>query len=332
MPPSPTQPITLLQAIRDGLHEEMTRDENVIILGEDVGVKGGVFLATDGLFKDFGPDRVIDTPIAESSIVGVAIGASLVGMRPVAEIQFADYILPAIDQILNEAARFRYRCNGDWYCPLVIRAPYGAGVHGGLYHSQSVEKLFCSTPGLYVVIPATPYDAKGLLKTAIRTDDPVLFFEHKRAYRLIKGEVPAGDYTIPLGKADIKRAGQHLTVITYGLAVHDALQAAEQVAAEDLDVEVVDLRTLYPMDRETILNSAKKTGKVLVYHEDNKTGGVGGEIAAMIAEEAFEWLDGPILRLGAPDIPPTPFNETLERYYLPDVPRLITAIRRLATY
>lgn len=324
--------LNVLQAIREAMDEEMARSEDVIVLGEDVGVKGGVFLATDGLHKKYGGERVIDTPIAESGIVGVAIGASLVGMRPVAEIQFADYILPAIDQILNEAALFRYRSHGAWYCPMVVRAPYGAGVHGGLYHSQSNEKLFCSRPGLWVVIPSTPYDAKGLLKSAIRCDDPVVFFEHKRSYRLIKGEVPSHDYTVPLGQADIKRRGKTLTVVTYGMVVHEALEAAGLVAAEGIDVEVVDLRTLYPMDKATVLESVKKTGKALVAHEDQKTGGVGGEIAALIAEEAFEWLDAPVLRLAGADVPTVPFNDTLEAYYLPGVKKMVEMIRRLAAY
>ncbi len=324
--------LTMLQAIRQALDEEMARDENVFILGEDVGIKGGVFLATDGLYAKYGANRVVDTPIAESGLVGVAIGASLVGMRPVAEIQFADYMSQAIDQILNEAARFRYRSNGDWYCPLVIRAPFGAGIHGGLYHSQSVEKLFCSTPGLWVVIPSNPYDAKGLLKAAIRCDDPVVFFEHKRAYRSIKTDVPTGDYVIPLGKAVVKRAGDDLTVIAYGLAVQDALQAAETLAPEGIHAEVVDLRTLYPMDRDCVLDSVKKTGKALIVHEDNKTGGIGGEIAALIAEQAFEWLDAPVVRVASPDVPSVPFNESYERYFLPDVEGITAAMRRLARY
>ncbi len=324
--------LTMLQAIREAMDEEMARDPNVFVLGEDVGVKGGVFLATDGLFQKYGAHRVIDTPIAESGIVGVAIGASLVGMRPVAEIQFADYILPAIDQILNEAARFRYRSNGTWSCPLVVRAPFGAGVHGGLYHSQSTEKLFCSTPGLWVVIPSNPYDAKGLLKAAIRCDDPVIFFEHKRAYRSIKGAVPTQDYTVPLGKADVKRRGDDLTVITYGLAVQEALQAADEIARQGVSVEIVDLRTLHPLDKDCVLESVKKTGKVLIIHEDIKTGGIGGEIAAIIAEEAFDYLDAPIRRLGAPDVPSVPFNDAYERYVVPDVARMAKAMHDLAKY
>ncbi len=324
--------LTMLQAIREALDEEMARDENVFVLGEDIGRKGGVFLVTEGLYQKYGAYRVIDTPIAESGIVGVAIGASLVGMRPVAEIQFADYIPQAVDQILNEAARFRYRSNGAWHCPLVIRAPFGAGIHGGLYHSQSVEKLFCSTPGLWVVIPSNPYDAKGLLKAAIRCDDPVVFFEHKRAYRSIKAEVPADNYLVPLGRAEVKRTGQDLTVIAYGLAVQDTLQAAEKVARDGIRVEVVDLRTLYPMDQDCVLSSVKKTGKALIVHEDNKAGGIGGEIAALIAEQAFEWLDGPIMRVAGPDIPSVPFNDTYERFFLPDVGRIIAAMRQLANY
>src|SRR5215208_3919105 len=243
---------TLIEAVTAALREEMARDSNVIILGEDVGVHGGVFRATDGLHKEFGSERVIDTPLAELSIVGVAIGAAMQGLHPVAEIQFADYIHPAFDQIVNEAAKIRYRSNGAFGCPIVVRAPFGAGVHGGLYHSQSVEALFYHVPGLKIVVPSTPYDCKGLLKAAIRDDDPVLFFEHKRSYRRVKGEVPDGDVTIPLGRADVKRAGSDVTVVTYGVGVHLALEAAERVARDGISVEVVDLRTLAPLDREAI--------------------------------------------------------------------------------
>src|SRR5215211_6104258 len=255
--------LNMVEAIRSALSDALAEDERVLVLGEDVGIKGGVFLATDGLLKQYGELRVVDMPIAEAGIVGIAIGASLHGLRPVAEIQFADYIHPAIDQILNEAARFRYRSNGDWSCPIVVRAPFGAGVHGGFYHSQSAEALFASTPGLKVVAPSTPYDAKGLLIAAIRDPDPVVFFEHKQLYRSVRGDVPEGCYTVPLGSAAVRREGSDLSLYTYGLMAHLSLAAAELVAAEGLSVEVIDLRTLYPLDTATILASVKKTGKAL---------------------------------------------------------------------
>ncbi len=324
--------LTLIQAIREALWEEMERDERVILLGLDIGQRGGVFRVTDGFLARFGERRVIDTPLSESAIVGVAIGAAANGFRPVVEIQFADFIHSAMDQIINEAAKLRYRSRGAYGCPLVIRAPFGAGVHGGLYHSQCVEALFCHVPGLKVVVPSTPADAKGLLKSAIRDPDPVLFFEHKRAYRHVRGPVPAGDYTIPLGQADIKRPGEQISLITYGLMVHHALEAAEIVAREGISVEVVDLRTLVPLDRETILTSVKKTGKVVIAHEDTRTGGFGGEIAALIAEEAFEYLDGPIVRVAAPDVPAMPYSPPLEEYCLPGPADLVAALRRLAAY
>ena len=322
---------TLIEAVNEALSEEMERDPNVIVLGEDVGVHGGVFRATDGLLGRFGAERVIDTPLAELSIVGVAIGAAMQGMRPVAEIQFADYIHPAYDQIVNEAAKIRYRSNGAYSCPLVVRAPFGAGVQGGLYHSQSVEALFFHVPGLKIVAPATPADCKGLLKAAVRDDDPVLFFEHKKSYRRIRGEVPDGDVTIPIGKADIKRAGSDVTVVTYGVGVHLALAAADQVAAEGISVEVLDLRTLAPLDREAIARSVAKTSKMLIVHEDNKTGGIGAEIAAMIAEEHFEQLDGPILRVAAADTH-IPYAPSLEEAVIPNVEDVVAALRRLGAY
>lgn len=322
---------SILETVRDTLHEEMARDPAIIVMGEDVE-EGGVFRATEGLRKAFGPDRVLDMPLAESSIVGAAIGASLNGLRPVAEIQFADFILPAVNQIISEAAKFRYRSAGDWSCPIVIRAPYGGGVHGGLYHSQSMEALFAHHPGLKVVAPATAYDTKGLLISAIRDPDPVLYFEHKRTYRLIKGEVPDEEYTVPIGKAAVRRQGDDLTLFSYGLALQYALDAAERVASEGIDVQVVDLRTIYPLDRETILESAKSTGKILIVHEDNLTGGVGGEVAALIAEYAFEYLDAPITRLGGPDIPAVPYNHALEDFYMPNPDKIAGAIRRLAAY
>lgn len=322
---------TLIEAVNEALHEEMERDPSVIVLGEDVGVHGGVFRATDGLQKRFGADRVIDTPLAELSIVGVAIGAAMQGLHPVAEIQFADYIHPAYDQIVNEAAKIRYRSNGTYTCPLVIRAPFGAGVHGGMYHSQSVEALFFHVPGLKIVIPSSPADCKGLLKSAVRDPDPVLFFEHKKSYRRIRGEVPDGDVTIPLGQAAVKREGSDITVVTYGVGVHLALEAAERVERDGISVEVLDLRTLAPLDREAIARSVGKTNKVLIVHEDNKTGGIGAEIAAQLAEEHFEQLDGPILRVAAADTH-IPYAPSLEEAVIPNVDDVEVALRRLAAY
>jgi 2-oxoisovalerate dehydrogenase E1 component beta subunit len=321
---------TVIEALRDALHEEMQRDERVLVMGEDVE-EGGVFRATEGFLAEFGPGRIIDTPLSESLIVGVAIGAALNGMRPVAEIQFADFIHPAMDQIVSEAARMRYRSNGAFSCPMVIRAPSGGGIHGALYHSQNVEALFAHVPGLKVVAPSTPYDAAGLLKAAIRDDDPVLFFEHKKTYRLIKGEVPEQDYVVPIGKAAVVRQGKDLSILTYGLAVHQCLEAAEALAQE-VSVEVVDLRTLAPLDKEAILESVRKTGKALIVHEDNLTGGIGGEVAAIIAEEAFDYLDGPVMRLAMPDVPAVPYSPPLEEYCLLNPDKIAAAIRKLAGY
>jgi 2-oxoisovalerate dehydrogenase E1 component beta subunit len=323
--------MTLIEAVNEALHEEMERDPSMIVLGEDVGVHGGVFRATDGLQKRYGADRVIDTPLAELGIVGVAIGAAMQGLHPVAEIQFADYIHPAFDQIVNEAAKIRYRSNGAYTCPLVIRAPFGAGVHGGLYHSQSVEALFFHVPGLKIVIPSTPADCKGLLKSAVRDPDPVLFFEHKKSYRRIRGEVPDGDVTIPLGAAAVKRDGFGASVLTYGVGVHLALEAAERVERDGISVEVLDLRTLAPLDRDAIGQTVRKTNKVLIVHEDSKTGGVGAEIAASIAEEHFEQLDGPILRVAAADTH-IPYAPSLEDAVIPNVDDVEVALRRLAAY
>jgi 2-oxoisovalerate dehydrogenase E1 component beta subunit len=323
---------TFIEAIRETLAEEMRRDPSTIVLGEDVGLKGGVFLATDGLFAEFGEDRVIDTPLTESMIVGVSIGASANGLRPIAEIQFADFIFPAFNQIVSEAARLRYRSNGAFGCPITIRAPYGGGVHGALYHSQSVEAFFTHVPGLKVVIPSTPADAKGLLRTAIRDEDPVLFFEHKKMYRSVRGDVPAGDYTIPLGQAVVTRPGSQLTVVAYGLMAHYALEAAERATEEGLSVEVVDLRSLRPLDRDTLLSSVKKTGKCLVVYEDNKFGGYGAEVAAIVAEEAFDWLDGPVMRVAGPEVPAVPYNHVLEDWFMVNPEKILTGIRELAAY
>ncbi len=324
--------ISYIDAVTAALHEEMERDENVFVLGEDVGIKGGVFKATKGLYERFGEDRVIDTPLTESAIAGVAIGAAMYGLRPVAEMQFADFILPAVNQIIAEAARIRYRSNNDWSCPLVIRAPYGGGVHGGLYHSQSVEAIFANQPGLKIVMPSTPYDVKGLLKAAIRDDDPVLFFEHKRAYRLIKGEVPDDDYVLPIGKADLKRDGDDITVITYGLCVHYALNAAEKLEKEGISACVLDLRTVYPLDHEAIIEVATKTGKVLLITEDNKEGSVISEVAALIAEHCLFDLDAPIMRLAAPDVPAMPFAPPLENFFMVNEEKVEKAMRELAEF
>ncbi len=310
----------------------MARDERVILMGQDVGVRGGVFLATEGLLDEFGEGRVIDTPLAESSTAGIALGAAIHGMRPIVEIQFADFIWPTINQLVGEAARVRYGTNGKLSVPLVARTPYGGGVRGALYHSQSVEAMFAHTPGLKVVTPATPYDAKGLLKSAVRDDDPVIFLEHKRTYRLVKGEVPDDDYTVPLGKADVKLEGEHVSVITYGLMVHHCLEAAHTLADEGISVEVVDLRTVRPIDRETVLGSVRKTGKALIVHEDNKTGGIGAEVSAIISEEAFDHLDGPVTRLAGPDVPAMPFSPPLEAMFMLDSTKIADAMRRLAEY
>src|SRR5688572_20941971 len=324
--------MTYIESIRDTLSGEMRRDDSIVILGEDVGKKGGVFLATDGLYDEFGGDRVLDTPLSESMIVGVSIGAAVAGLRPVPEIQFADFIFPAMNQILSEAARMRFRSNGAFACPMTVRAPYGGGVHGALYHSQSVEAFFAHIPGLKVVIPSTPYDARGLLRSSIRDDDPVLFFEHKKMYRSVRGDVPDSDYTVPLGSAKVTREGSDVTVIGYGLMAHYALEAADLLDGEGVSVEVVDVRTLRPLDGETILTSVAKTGKVVVVYEDNRFGGFGAEIAAIIAEEAFESLDGPIVRVTGPDVPGVPYNHVLEDWFMPSPDRIADAVRRLAAY
>ncbi|HEY0603031.1 MAG TPA: alpha-ketoacid dehydrogenase subunit beta [Herpetosiphonaceae bacterium] len=325
--------LSLIEALRAGIDEAMAADERVFVFGEDVGKRGGVFRVTEGLQDKYGPWRIMDAPLAEGVIVGAAIGAAVSGMRPIAEIQFADFIWPAMNQIVSEAARICYRSNGEWNVPLVVRAPYGGGIHGALYHSQSVEAFFAHVPGLKVVVPSTPYDVKGMIKSAIADPDPVMFFEHKKTYRLIKGEVPDGDYTVPIGVADIKRNGDDLTIITYGMMLHLALEAAEIIAREDgVEAEVVDLRTVRPLDTEAILASARKTGKVLVLHEDNLTGGIGGEIAALIAEHAFEHLDGPVMRMAGPDVPAMPFAPTLEDAFMPNTEKIVAKLRELAGY
>jgi len=325
--------MTLIGAIREAMDEELARDERVFITGEDVGPRGGVFRATIGLYDKYGPDRVIDSPLAELSIVGIGIGAALAGMRPICEIQFADFIHPAFNQIVNEAARMYYRSNGDWTVPMVIRAPYGGGIGGGLYHSQSVEAFFAHTPGLKVVVPSNPADAKGLLKAAVRDPNPVLMFEPKKGYRLIKGDVPEGDYTTPIGPANVTREGTDLTAYAYGMMHYYTLQAAEMVAEQDgISVEVVDIRTLNPLDKDTILNSFKKTSKALIVYEDNRFLGYGAEIAAILADEGFEWMDGPIRRLAGPDVPGVPFSHPLQEHFMPNPEKIAAAMRELAAY
>ncbi|HJQ27906.1 MAG TPA: alpha-ketoacid dehydrogenase subunit beta [Rubrobacter sp.] len=322
----------LLQAIHEGLAEEMRSDESVMVLGEDVGRAGGVFRVTQGLQEEFGTVRVMDTPLAESLIVGSAIGLSVNGMRPVAEIQFADFIPPAFDQIVNEAAKFYYRSNGAWNCPITIRAPYGVVPGGALYHSQSIEAWFCNTPGLKVVAPTYPADAKAMIKSSIHDPNPVLFLEHKRTYRLIKEEVP-DDHEVPLGKARVHREGSDITVIAYGLMLYMAIETADKLSEEHgIETEVVEPRTLYPLDKETILDSAKKTGKVLVISEANLTGSVSGEISAIVAREAFEWLDGPVMRLGAPDVPAAAFAKPMMDYFVPSAEKIEEAMLELARY
>ncbi|HAA9203192.1 TPA_asm: alpha-ketoacid dehydrogenase subunit beta [Listeria monocytogenes] len=324
--------ISYIDAITIALKEEMERDDKVFILGEDVGKKGGVFKATAGLYDEFGEERVLDTPLAESAIAGVGIGAAMYGYRPVAEMQFADFIMPAVNQIISEASRIRYRSNNDWSCPMVIRAPFGGGVHGALYHSQSVEKVFFGQPGLKIVVPSSPYDAKGLLKAAIRDNDPVLFFEHKRAYRLLKGEVPETDYIVPIGEANVVREGDDITVITYGLAVQFAQQAAERLAAEGVEAHILDLRTIYPLDQEAIIEATKKTGKVLLVTEDNKQGSIISEVAAIISEHCLFDLDAPIARLAGPDTPAMPFAPTMEKHFMINPDKVADAMKELAEF
>lgn len=325
--------ITLIEGLRQGMDEELERDERVFIVGEDVGPRGGVFRATEGLYEKFGEARVIDSPLAEDSIVGIGIGTALYGMRPICEIQFADFIFPAFNQIVSEAARMCYRSAGEWTVPIVIRVPYGGGIGGGLYHSQSVEAFFAHVPGLKVVVPSTPYDAKGLFKSSVRDPDPVIFLEPKRGYRLIRGEVPEGEEVlVPIGPARISRPGTDLSVFAYGMMHHFCLEAAERVAQEGINTEVIDLRTLKPVDRETILASVAKTGRALIVYEDNLTGGYGAEIAAILAEEAFGDLDAPVRRLAGPDVPAMPYSHPLQDWFMLDADRIAGAIRELAAF
>ena len=322
----------VVTAIRDALHDEMANDERIVLLGEDVGARGGVFRISAGWLEEFGEERVIDTPLAESGIVGVAIGMALHGLLPVAEIQFADFIHPAFDQIVSEAARLRYRSNGDFGVPMVIRTPCGGGIHGALYHSQSIEMFYAHIPGLKVVMPSTPADAAGLLRSALQDPDPVLFLEHKKTYRAIKGEVPDDASLVPIGVADVKREGDDLTCVSYGYSLHGCLDAAERLAEDEgVSVEVVDVRTLAPLDVATIVASVRKTAKAMVVYEDNRTYGAGAEIASAIAEEALFDLDAPIVRVGGPDIPAMPFAAPLEHYFMePEPDHLYARMRALA--
>lgn len=324
---------TLIQALIEAMDEELARDPRVFITGEDVGQRGGVFRATVGLYEKYGAQRIVDSPLAELSIVAIGLGASLADTRPICEIQFGDFIFPAFNQILSEVARFYYRSNGQWNVPMVIRAPYGGGIGGALYHSQSIEAFFTHIPGLKVVVPSTPEDAKGLLKSAVRDPNPVLFLEPKKGYRAIKGIVPEGEYLTPIGPASIARTGTDLTLYAYGMMAHYARIAVDKVAREDgIKVELVDLRTLVPLDRETVLNSFKKTGKALIVYEDNKFMGFGAEIAAILADEAFEYMDAPLKRLAGPDVPGVPFSHPIQEEFMINPDKIVAAIRDLAAY
>src|SRR5579864_5337530 len=316
---------TMVQAVRSALIDEMTRDEDVVLLGEDIGIRGGVFLVTESFIDQFGKDRVIDTPLAQLGIIGAAVGMSLYGLKPVAEIQFIDFLFPCFDMLVSEAAKMRYRSAGEFACPMVIRSPYGGGVRGGGYHSQSPEAYFVSTPGLKVVAPSNPYDAKGLLIASIRDPDPVVFMEPKKIYRAVKSDVPVGSYEVPLGKAAIAREGKHASIITFGAMVHVALEAADALKKENVEIEVLDLRTLQPYDSEAILQTVAKTGHVIVLQEAPGIGGFGGEIAAFIAERAIEYLEGPVVRVAGWD---TPFPYALEKAYMPNVERVRRAVKK----
>ena len=321
--------MNIIQAVNSALKLEMEKNPDVVILGEDVGKFGGVFRATAGLYEQFGAERVIDTPLAEGGIIGAAVGMALYGLRPVPEIQFSDFIWPAFDQITSEVAKYRYRSAGQYTVPMVIRTPVGGGIKGGHYHSQSPETYFVHTAGLKVVIPSNPYDAKGMLLSAMRGEDPVLFFEPKRIYRSAKGEVPEGDYTVPLGKAAVAREGKDLTLISWGAMVHEALQAATDAAEKGIECEVIDLRSLVPLDIETIVASVKKTGRVVIVHEAPKTNGFGGELVALINEHCFTSLMAPPRRVTGWD---TPFPYTLEMEYLPRAPRILMGVEETANY
>ncbi len=324
--------LTLLDAIHLTLEEALTRDKNVVLIGTDIGPRGGLFGASRGFYRQFGPQKILEAPPTADTLIGMAIGMALYGFHPICEIQFADFIHPAFNQIVNEAAKIYFRSNGDWTVPLVIRVPYGGGMGGGLYHSQSVEAFFAHVPGLKVVIPGSPYDARGLLAAALCDPNPVLFLEPKRGYRRLSGEVPEDPYTIPLGKARIARPGQHLSVFAYGMCLMDCLEAAQKVAGLGVEVELVDLRSLTPLDTDLILKSVRKTGRALIVHEDNLTAGFGAEVAALIAEHAFDSLDAPVRRLAGPDVPAMPFSPALQEWFMLKPEKIAAAILALAKY
>ena len=324
--------VTFIEAITQALDEEMARDERVFLLGEDIGLYGGVFKATKGLLDKYGAERVIDTPISEVYIAGGSVGAAMVGLRPVPEIQFADFITPSMDQIIQQMAKMRYRTGGQWTCPVTMRVCCGADIGGGLYHSQTNEQWFVSQPGLIVVMPATPYDAKGLLKSAIRGDDPVIYFEHKRLYRWIKEEIPEDDFTVPIGKAAVRKEGKDITIVSYGLMYHRSLEAVNALEKEGISAELIDMRTLLPWDRETIFESVKKTSRVVLVSESSKTGGVMGEIGASIAEEVFDYLDAPVTRVCGIDVPAVPFAPPMEHFFLPNADKISRAVKKVLEY
>ncbi len=324
--------VTYIEAITEAMAEEMERDPNVFLIGEDIGLYGGVFKATKGLQQRFGAERVIDSPISEAYIAGGSVGAALVGARPVPEIQFADFITPAMDQIIQQAAKIRYRSGGQWTCPMTVRVCCGGEVGGGLYHSQTNEQWFFSQPGLLVVFPSTPYDAKGLLKTAIRGEDPVIYFEHKRLYRSIKEEIPEEDFTVPIGKGVIRKEGKDVTLVTYGLMYHKSLEAIKTLENDGISVELIDMRSLRPWDREMIMESVKKTSKVVLVQENSKTGGVMAEVSASIMEEAFDFLDAPVIRVTGLDVPMLPFAPPMEHFFLPNAEKITKAVKKLMEY
>lgn len=324
--------VSFIQAINDALHEEMARDEKVFMIGQDIGVYGGVFKATKGLLDKFGAERVIDAPISEVYIAGGAVGAAMLGLKPVPEIQFADFITPSMDQIIQQAAKMRYRSGGEWTCPMTLRVCCGGEVGGGIYHSQTNEQWFFSQPGLVVILPSTPYDAKGLLKSAIRGEDPVIFFEHKKLYRWIKEELPEDDFTVPIGKAAVRKEGSDVTLVTYGLMYHKSLQAIEMLEEEGISVELIDMRTLLPWDRETIFESVKKTSRAVLVQENTKTGGVMAEVSAAIMEEVFDYLDAPVQRVCGLDVPNAPFAPPMERFFLPNAEKISRVIKKVMEY
>ena len=324
--------VTYIEAITQALDEEMARDERVFLIGEDIAVYGGVFKATKGLLDKYGAERVIDSPISEVYIAGGSVGAAMVGLRPVPEIQFADFITPSMDQIIQQMAKMRYRTGGQWTCPMTVRVCCGADIAGGLYHSQTNEQWFVSQPGLIVLMPSTPYDAKGLLKSAIRGDDPVIYFEHKRLYRWIKEEIPEDDFTVPIGKAAVRKEGTDLTLVTYGLMYHRSLEAVNALEEEGISVELIDMRTLLPWDRETIFESVKKTSKVVLVQESSKTGGVMAEVGAAIAEEMFDYLDAPVTRVCGLDVPAVPFAPPMEHFFLPNAEKITRAVKKVLEY